>query len=74
VRVLLSAAAPRFSVEVVLLKGGRSIRGMLERARRIGGDLTIHSSPGDGTRVTLTISNASRHLAITTKASNQLAD
>jgi signal transduction histidine kinase len=40
--------------------GHFGIRGMLERARRIGGDLTIHSSPGSGTRVTLAMGSETR--------------
>jgi len=37
--------------------GHFGIRGMQERARRIGGRLTIHSSSGLGTRVTLAMGN-----------------
>jgi len=33
--------------------GHFGIRGMQERARRIGGDITIDSAPGAGTRITL---------------------
>lgn len=35
--------------------GHFGIRGMQERARRIGGTLAIESRPGDGTRVTVTV-------------------
>jgi signal transduction histidine kinase len=35
--------------------GHFGIRGMQERARRIGGELTIESTPGSGTRVTLAV-------------------
>lgn len=38
--------------------GHFGIRGMQERARRIGGDLTIDSIAGTGTRVTLAVGNA----------------
>jgi two-component sensor histidine kinase len=37
--------------------GHFGIRGMQERARRIGGRLTIHSNSGLGTRVTLAMGN-----------------
>lgn len=36
-------------------EGHFGIRGMQERARRIGGDLTVESRPGSGTRVTLAV-------------------
>jgi len=36
-------------------EGHFGIRGMQERARRIGGSLAIESHPGSGTRVTLTV-------------------
>jgi signal transduction histidine kinase len=36
-------------------EGHFGIRGMQERARRIGGDLTIESGPGTGTRVVLSL-------------------
>jgi signal transduction histidine kinase len=36
-------------------EGHFGIRGIQERARRIGGDLTIESRPGTGTRVTLAV-------------------
>ena len=32
-------------------KGGLGLQGMEERARRMGGRLTIHSEPGEGTRI-----------------------
>ena len=39
-------------------EGHFGIRGMQERARRIGGGLAIQSHPGSGTRVTLTVAAA----------------
>jgi len=39
-------------------EGHFGIRGMQERARRIGGSLTIDSRPGSGTRVTLAVGTA----------------
>jgi signal transduction histidine kinase len=39
-------------------EGHFGIRGMQERARRIGGSLAIESHPGSGTRVTLTVGAA----------------
>jgi hypothetical protein len=45
--------------------GHFGIRGMQERARRIGGRLTFHSSPGSGTRVTLAMGNGPPSLKAT---------
>jgi len=53
-------------------EGHFGIRGMHERARRIGGDLTIESGPGTGTRVTLAVGAGSRDAVMATKASRQL--
>jgi signal transduction histidine kinase len=53
-------------------EGHFGIRGMQERARRIGGDLTIESGPGTGTRVTLAVGAGSRDAVMATKASRQL--
>jgi signal transduction histidine kinase len=49
-------------------EGHFGIRGMQERARRIGGDLTIESSTG--TRVILALRRAPRRAIMTTKAPN----
>jgi signal transduction histidine kinase len=49
----------------VAADGHFGICGMQERARRIGGRLTIHSSPGSGTRVTLAMGNGSSPLEAT---------
>jgi signal transduction histidine kinase len=49
-------------------EGHFGIRGMQERARRIGGDLGIESGPGSGTRVTLNVGEGGRHPVMTTKA------
>ena len=43
-------------------EGHFGIRGMLERARRIGGRVEIESTPGAGTRVTLTLPASSHPL------------
>ena len=43
-------------------EGHFGIRGMQERARRIGGSLAIESDPGSGTRVTLTVAAAATAL------------
>jgi signal transduction histidine kinase len=51
-------------------EGHFGIRGMQERARRIGGDLTIESSPGTGTRVILALRHAHRRAIMTTKDPN----
>jgi len=37
------------------LMGGSGLRGMQERAALVGGSVTLHSAPGEGTRVELTI-------------------
>jgi signal transduction histidine kinase len=36
-------------------KGGLGLISMQERADKIGGQLTVHSAPGEGTRVTITV-------------------
>ncbi|HSR31225.1 MAG TPA: ATP-binding protein, partial [Anaerolineae bacterium] len=35
--------------------GGLGLISMQERAEKIGGQLTVHSAPGEGTRVTLRV-------------------
>jgi signal transduction histidine kinase len=52
-------------------EGHFGIRGMQERARRIGGDLTIESGPGSGTRVTLALP-AARLAAVNDASVNRL--
>ena len=37
------------------MMGGAGLRGMQERAALVGGDITIESSPGDGTRIELSL-------------------
>jgi signal transduction histidine kinase len=49
-------------------EGHIGIRGMQERARRIGGSLAIESRPGSGTRVTLTVGDGWRQPVMTTTA------
>ncbi len=40
-----------FDVEAARRSGGMGLRGMYERAERVGGRLTVDSAPGEGTRV-----------------------
>jgi signal transduction histidine kinase len=37
------------------MMGGAGLRGMQERAALVGGEITIDSSPGDGTRIELSL-------------------
>jgi signal transduction histidine kinase len=44
-----------FEPEIARERGGLGLRGMQERAQRIGGQLQIESAPGKGTKVKVTI-------------------
>ncbi|QBG45904.1 sensor histidine kinase [Verrucomicrobia bacterium S94] len=54
-----------FDPETVEETGRYGVLGMQERARRIGGNLTMESAPGKGTRITLTVQINTSHLEST---------
>jgi len=44
-----------FDPELQLLNGGFGLIGMQERSQRLGGQLTLKSSPGQGTTLTVSL-------------------
>jgi signal transduction histidine kinase len=50
-----TAGAPAAAVLDVGREGHFGLMGMRERAKRVGGELTITSQPGAGTQVTLVV-------------------
>ncbi|TFG67561.1 MAG: histidine kinase, partial [Anaerolineales bacterium] len=44
-----------FSTEAVALRGGLGIKNMRERAERLNSRLDVHSNPGQGTRVQISV-------------------
>ncbi len=47
--------SPEALEEAVVDRGGLGLAGMRERAALLGGTLTVHSAPGQGTRITVVI-------------------
>jgi signal transduction histidine kinase len=49
-----------FAEEAIQGRGGHGIIGMHERARRLGGTLTLNAEPGAGTEVSLVVPRRGR--------------
>ena len=44
-----------FEVDSALRSGGIGLPGMYERAEQMGGELAVHSNPGEGTQVRVVV-------------------
>jgi PAS domain S-box-containing protein len=59
VRLIARDNGKGFDVADHLRTDGLGIMGMYERAARIGGEMTLHSRPGEGTEITITLTGES---------------
>jgi signal transduction histidine kinase len=60
VTVEISDQGPGFDVQVALAKGRLGLHGMRQRVEVLGGSFSLHSAPGSGTTIRVTLPLTSR--------------
>ncbi len=61
-QLLVEDTGPGFDLKTARARGGLGIVSMRERARQIGGTFEIRSSPGEGTRIKITVPLKNRRI------------